>query len=61
MLALLAQGQTNKPIAQQLMVAPKTVDSHVEHIYVKIGCSSRARAGLFAMEHGLLAPTTTEG
>jgi DNA-binding NarL/FixJ family response regulator len=55
-LALLARGETNKQIAQRLVVAPKTVGSHVEHIYVKIGCSSRAGAGLFAMEHGLLQP-----
>jgi DNA-binding NarL/FixJ family response regulator len=27
----------------------------VEHIYLKIGVSSRAAAGLFASEHGLLA------
>jgi HD-GYP domain-containing protein (c-di-GMP phosphodiesterase class II) len=60
-LALLARGQTNKQIAQRLVVAPKTVSSHVEHIYVKIGCSSRAGAGLFAMEHGLLhTPATAE-
>ncbi len=58
-LALLARGQTNKQIAQRLVVAPKTVASHVEHIYMKIGCSSRAGAGLFAMEHGLLQPSAT--
>ena len=58
-LALLARGQTNKQIAERLVVAPKTVASHVEHIYVKIGCSSRAGAGLFAMEHGLLQPPAT--
>jgi HD-GYP domain-containing protein (c-di-GMP phosphodiesterase class II) len=58
-LALLARGQTNKQIAQRLVVAPKTVASHVEHIYVKVGCSSRAGAGLFAMEHGLLQPPAT--
>ena len=58
-LALLARGQTNKQIAERLVVAPKTVASHVEHIYVKIDCSSRAGAGLFAMEHGLLQPPAT--
>jgi len=30
------------------------VANHVEHIYAKIDASTRARAGLFAMQHGLL-------
>jgi DNA-binding NarL/FixJ family response regulator len=36
------------------VIAPKTAGKHVEHIYTKIGASSRAAAGLFAMQHGLL-------
>ena len=36
------------------MISPKTVANHVEHIYTKIGVSNRARAGLFAMKHGLM-------
>ena len=36
------------------MISPKTVANHVEHIYTKIGASTRARASLFAMQHGLL-------
>ena len=36
------------------MISPKTVANHVEHIYVKIGVTNRARASLFAMQHGLL-------
>ena len=54
MLRLLARGLSNKQIAEQLVISPKTVANHVEHIYVKIGASSRAMAGLFAMQHGLL-------
>ena len=53
-LGLLAQGHSNKQIATQLVISPKTVGNHVEHIYAKIGASTRARAGLFAMQHGLL-------
>jgi DNA-binding NarL/FixJ family response regulator len=30
------------------------VGNHVEHIYEKTGARSRAAAGLFAMQHGLL-------
>jgi HD-GYP domain-containing protein (c-di-GMP phosphodiesterase class II) len=54
-LTLVARGLLNKEIARRLQITPKTVGNHVEHIYAKIGVSSRAAAGLFATEHGLLA------
>jgi HD-GYP domain-containing protein (c-di-GMP phosphodiesterase class II) len=53
-LRLLARGLSNKQIAASLVIAPKTVGNHVEHIYAKTGASNRAGAGLFAMQHGLL-------
>jgi HD-GYP domain-containing protein (c-di-GMP phosphodiesterase class II) len=53
-LVLLAYGLPNKAIAERLVIAPKTVGNHIEHIYTKIGCSTRAAASLFAMQHGLL-------
>ena len=53
-LGLLARGHANKEIARRLVVTPKTVSSHVEHIYAKIGVSTRAAAALFAMQHGLV-------
>jgi len=53
-LRLLAQGLSNKAIAQRLVISPKTAGNHIEHIYAKIGASSRATASLFAMQHGLL-------
>jgi DNA-binding NarL/FixJ family response regulator len=53
-LRLLARGLSNKQIAERLVISPKTVGNHVEHIYSKIDASTRAAAGLFAMQHGLL-------
>src|SRR4051812_9328241 len=53
-LRLLSRGLSNKEIAQVLVITPKTVGNHVEHIYSKIDASSRASASLFAMRHGLL-------
>lgn len=53
-LRLAARGLSNKEIAARLVISPKTVGNHVEHIYSKIGVTSRAGAGLFAMQHGLL-------
>ncbi len=54
MLRLLARGLSNKEIALRLVISPKTVGNHVEHIYEKIGVSTRAAASLFAMRHYLL-------
>jgi HD-GYP domain-containing protein (c-di-GMP phosphodiesterase class II) len=53
-LRLLTLGLSTKRIAQQLVIAPKTAANHVEHIYAKIGTTSRAGASLFALQHGLL-------
>jgi HD-GYP domain-containing protein (c-di-GMP phosphodiesterase class II) len=54
-LRLLARGMTNKEIAARLVISPKTVGAHVEHIYSKLGVNNRALAGLFAARHGLIA------
>jgi HD-GYP domain-containing protein (c-di-GMP phosphodiesterase class II) len=53
-LRLLARGLSNKRIAGELVISPKTVGNHVEHIYSKIGTTNRATASLFAMQQGLL-------
>jgi HD-GYP domain-containing protein (c-di-GMP phosphodiesterase class II) len=54
-LCLLSRGLPNKEIARRLVISPKTVSNHVEHIYAKVGASTRASAALFAMQHGLLS------
>jgi len=53
-LRLAARGLSNKEIASRLVITPKTVGNHIEHIYVKIGATNRAGAALFAMRNGLL-------
>ncbi len=53
-LKLLVRGLSNKEIGRELTISPKTAGSHVEHIYAKLGVSNRARASLFAMQHGLM-------
>jgi HD-GYP domain-containing protein (c-di-GMP phosphodiesterase class II)/DNA-binding CsgD family transcriptional regulator len=54
-LRLLARGMSNKEIAARLVISPKTVGAHLEHIYAKLGVGNRALAGLFAARHGLIA------
>jgi HD-GYP domain-containing protein (c-di-GMP phosphodiesterase class II) len=53
-LRLLAHGNSMKQIASLLIISQKTVDHHIQHIYTKIGVSTRAAATLFAMQHDLL-------
>jgi putative nucleotidyltransferase with HDIG domain len=53
-LRLIASGQSNREVAQSLGITPKTVGHHVQHIYDKIGVSTRAAAAVFAAEHHLL-------
>ena len=59
-LRLLARGLSNKEIAARLVISPKTVGNHVEHIYAKIDASTRAGASLFAVRHGLLPEGAVE-
>jgi hypothetical protein len=47
-------GHVSRQIADRLVISPKTARNHIEHIYAKIGASSRASASLFAMRNGLL-------
>jgi len=46
-LLLIARGHSNKDVARDLFIAPKTVGRHVENIYAKIDVSSRAGAALY--------------
>jgi DNA-binding CsgD family transcriptional regulator len=58
-LVLLGQGRSNPEIAAQLQLSRKTVSSHLEHVYAKLGVRSRTAAALFAMRHGMI-PTAGE-
>jgi HD-GYP domain-containing protein (c-di-GMP phosphodiesterase class II)/biotin operon repressor len=55
-LVLLARGLSNPDIAAQLTVSRKTVSSHLEHIYAKLGVATRTEAALYAMQKGLIDP-----
>jgi DNA-binding CsgD family transcriptional regulator len=51
---LVAVGRTNREIARELFLSPRTVDMHVRNILMKLGCRSRTDATRRASELGLL-------
>jgi pimeloyl-ACP methyl ester carboxylesterase/DNA-binding CsgD family transcriptional regulator len=55
-LALMADGLSNGDIAERLRISEKTVRNHVSKIFDKLGVWSRARAIVFARDHGFRGP-----
>jgi DNA-binding NarL/FixJ family response regulator len=59
-LQLLTQGQTNREIAENLVVSVSTIKVHVEHILAKLGVSDRTQAAVRAIELGLVPSLAKE-
>lgn len=55
-LALIAQGLTNREAAARLFISEATVKTHLVHIYRKLDVNDRAAAVAAAYERGLLTP-----
>ncbi|PRQ03678.1 Oxygen regulatory protein NreC [Enhygromyxa salina] len=53
---LVANGMTNAAIAEQLGISPRTVTSHLDHIYGRLEIGSRAALTRWIVERGLVAP-----
>jgi DNA-binding NarL/FixJ family response regulator len=53
-LSLLAEGKSQAQIARTLVISPKTVGTHIEHILSKLGVRSRAQAVAYAYREGLV-------
>ncbi|MFI7438512.1 response regulator [Nonomuraea indica] len=52
-LVLIAAGRSNREIARSLLVAEKTVKTHVSNVLMKLGVQDRTQAALYAVRHGL--------
>jgi DNA-binding NarL/FixJ family response regulator len=53
-LRLIASGDTNRAVADKLVLSEKTVARHVSNIFIKLGLSSRSAATAYAYEHDLV-------
>jgi len=51
-LDLLRRGDSNRHIAAQLVLSPRTVECHVSHLLAKTGCRSRSQLLLWALAQG---------
>jgi DNA-binding NarL/FixJ family response regulator len=60
-LALIAEGKTNREIAESLYLGEGTVRNYVSNILGKLGVSNRAEAAAYAVEHNLKDHMNMEG
>jgi DNA-binding NarL/FixJ family response regulator len=55
-LTLVAQGHSNRDIAERLVISERTARTHVSNVLTKLQLSSRTQAALLAIREGLIAP-----
>jgi DNA-binding CsgD family transcriptional regulator len=53
--ALVARGLTNRQVAEQLLVATRTIETHLEHIFSKLGVQTRAELAAWAARQDVAA------
>ncbi|HEY6960055.1 MAG TPA: response regulator transcription factor [Candidatus Limnocylindria bacterium] len=56
-LSLVAEGMSNREIAEKLVLSPETVKSHVAAILEKLNVSDRTQAAIYAVRNGLVETT----
>ena len=53
---LVAQGLSNRDIAERLVVSERTAENHVQRVLNRLGLRSRAQVAVWAVQNGLLSP-----
>jgi non-specific serine/threonine protein kinase len=56
--ALVARGLTNRQVAEQLLVTPRTIETHLEHIFAKLGVQTRTELVAWAVRQDVVAPAS---
>jgi len=51
---LIAQGKSNREIADALVISERTAETHVTHVLTKLAVRSRAQVAVWAVERGLV-------
>jgi len=57
---LVARGLTNRQAAEQLLVATRTIETHLEHIFAKLGVQTRAEVAAWAARQDMQVQSATE-
>ncbi len=52
-IALVAQGRSNREIADEFVISEKTVKTHIGHVLAKLGLKDRTQLAIYALKHGL--------
>ena len=58
--SLVVRGKSNKAIARQLGISPRTVEGHLNHVFEKVGSTSRTELVHYALANSLFARTAEE-
>ena len=58
---LVARGRSNKAIAHQLGISPRTVEGHLNHVFEKVGSTSRTELVHYALANGLFVHDPDQG
>jgi DNA-binding NarL/FixJ family response regulator len=57
---LVAQGNSNRVIADTLVVSERTIEKHIDNVLSKLGFTSRSQIAVWAVERGLARPAAAE-
>ena len=49
----MAQGRSNREIADEFVISEKTVKTHIGHVLAKLGLKDRTQLAIYALKHGL--------
>lgn len=58
---LVSRGMSNKAIAQELRISPRTVEGHLNHVFEKIGATSRTELVHYSLANSLFARAPHDG